>query len=321
MAQGSVEGFLLVGVHAFQLAQFFGQTLGRRFHFGKQIVGIHHGSLPGFHPTGGKVYHAVAQVHQLVGPGIAQFFQDQKQDLEVVILFVAHHVGKAVDVEIFKPLDGGTQILGHVDGGAVLPKHDFLVQAIRTQVNPHGSVLFAVKYAQLQAAFHVFLAQDVGVALVVVLVKRHAQAAVRFFKPFVHPAVHGSPQVQGSGVAFFPFPQQGLGLLQNGRLGLGFFLGMSCGFQGFHFLAVGLVKGHVVLAHQVIALHSGRGRGFSVAHFLPGHHALANVDAAVVDDLHLKDGLSGSANQFRHAVAQQVVAYMTQVQRLVGIGG
>ena len=72
----------------------------------------------------------------LVCLGKAQFLQDEEEDLEVVLLLVAHGVDLAVQCgEVFEPQDGRANVLGHVNGGAVPTKEEFLVEAVFGEVH------------------------------------------------------------------------------------------------------------------------------------------------------------------------------------------
>ena len=83
---------------------------------------------------------------------------------------------------------------------------------------------------------------------------------------------------------------------------------------------VGFVESDVVFAHEVVALHSRRGRGLAVTEQLPGQHRLADVDAAVVDEVRLDHFVARFGEYLRDRVSEQVVADVAQVQRLVGVG-
>lgn len=57
----------------------------------------------------------------------------------------------------------------------------------------------------------------------------------------------------------------------------------------------------------------------SVIPFLPGYHALADVNSTVVHKVHSNHVFAVSFQDFAHAPTQQVVADMAKVQRFVGI--
>ena len=77
---------------------------------------------------------------------------------------------------------------------------------------------------------------------------------------------------------------------------------------------------HVAVAHQMVALDAGALRGGPVEQLLPGVHRLADVHSAVVHQRGLDDLIAGSLQESGYAVAQQVIAYVAEVEGLVGIG-
>ena len=77
---------------------------------------------------------------------------------------------------------------------------------------------------------------------------------------------------------------------------------------------------HVVLPHELIALQAAVLRCFAITEFLPREHALADVDAAIVDDLCLDHFMPGGLQDPAHAVAKEIIAQVAKVQRLVGVG-
>ena len=119
-----------------------------------------------------------------------------------------------------------------------------------------------------------------------------------------------------------------MGLLDQGGLLLGTFL---CGLlvkafsqelllQSLHLLTIMLVEGHVVVADEMIALLATRLRSFSVAPFLPSQHRLADMDATVVDDIGFHHLVAVGRHDLRQRPSQEVVAHMTEMERLVGVG-
>ena len=256
-----------------------------------------------------------------LGLGESKFLEDQEQHLEVVLLLVAHGVHLAVEVgEVGKSEDGCADVLGHVNCGAVAPEKEFFVQAVVGEVHPDGAVLFLKEHPVDQALLHMLFAKEVGVRLVVELVERHAHGVVGLVEAFVHPAVHGFPQRHDLFVAFFPALQHRAGFLQHGAGGFGFFGVESIGHAFCHFRLERLVERDVVPAHKLVALFTGRCRRLTMSQFLPSHHGLADVDAAVVDDLDFLDVVAGGLEDAGHAVAQEVVPEVAQVQRFVGVG-
>ena len=114
-----------------------------------------------------------------VAERFAQFFaQDQFQHVEMVVLLVAHHIDHLLRVELFIAELGGTQVLRHIDGGAVFAKQHFLVQPLIRQVDADGAVVMLVEGTFVQTFLHEGFAQQVGFGFVVCLVEMDAKAVV-----------------------------------------------------------------------------------------------------------------------------------------------
>ena len=60
-------------------------------------------------------------------------------------------------------------------------------------------------------------------------------------------------------------------------------------------------------------------RRLAVPALEPGQHRLADVDAAIVDQVDFQDAMTAGGEQLAHRPAQQVVADMAQMERLVGV--
>ena len=173
----------------------------------------------------------------------------------------------------------------------------------------------------VQSLLDQFLAQEVGLGLMVHLVEGDAQGGVGLVETGIDPAVHHGPQGADLRILLLPLDEHLVGLLQ-GRGGL---LGLVLGHPLLHELLdlglVHLVEGHVAVAHEVVALDAGGFRGLALELLLPGQHGLADVDAAVVDDRGLDDLVAAGLQQAGHAVTEEVVADMAEVEGLVRVRG
>ena len=109
-------------------------------------------------------------------------------------------------------------------------------------------------------------------------------------------------------------------LLDEGRLLLGFFGAHALVDEFLDFGFVVLVEGYIEVTDEVVALLAGGLGRSAVAPLEPSEHRFADVDATVVNDVGLNDFVAVGLHDFREAVAQQIVAHMAQVQRLVGVG-
>ena len=252
--------------------------------------------------------------------GVAQFLEHQFQHLEVVVLLVAHDVDHVVELIVLEAAESRAEVLRHVDRRAVAAQQQFLVQSVGREVDPHRIVGTAVEDTLFKPLLDERLAQQVGLRLVIDLVEIDAQRLVGHVEALVNPAVHRLPERVHLGVPGLPLAQHLLRLEHDRGVFLGLVLRLSLRDQLPDLRLVVFVELHVVLAHEVIALHHRRCRGFAVSVELPRQHRLADVDAAVVHQIGLDDRMAVGLENLRHGVTQQVVADMPQMERLVGVG-
>ena len=267
-------------------------------------------------------------MHQFLAPLEAEAVEQDGEHLEVVVLFVAHHVDHLVDGEVVEAHGGSADVLRHVDAGAVGAEQQFLVETFLGEVSPHAVVVLAEEESFLQSFLHLLLAHEISVGLVVYLVECHAERLVGFVESGIHPVVHLLPKRTYFRVALLPFHEHGMCLLDEGGFSLGLFLGVLFGhafgqvlcLERLALFLVVLVERHVEVANEVVAFLAGRFRCGAVAPFLPCQHRLADVYAAVVHDVGLHHAVAVGGHDLRQRPTQQVVAHVSQVERLVGVG-
>ena len=80
------------------------------------------------------------------------------------------------------------------------------------------------------------------------------------------------------------------------------------------------VEGNVKVTNQVVTLLACGLGCVAVAPLEPCEHRLADVDATVVDDVGLHNLVAVGLHNLGQAETQQVVAHVSQVQGLVGVG-
>ena len=284
-----VQPLLLLIGDVGQLAAFLGGLFRLLVHTLDKIVGIYHCPLAGLHLAFGKFHHAVGKVVDLVRPGKSQFLQDELEDLEVVVLLVAHDIHVGIQVVFGKPALGRAQVLGDIDRGTVAAEDELAVQAVAREVAPDGAVGLAEEDTLVQSLLDQFLAQEVRLGLMVHLVEGDAQGGVGLVEAGIHPAVHHGPERPDVGIVLLPLHEHLVGLFQGGGGLLGLVLGHALFHQLLDLGLVHLVEGHVAVAHQVVALDAGGFRGLSLELLLPGQHGLADMDTAVVHDRGLDD--------------------------------
>ena len=153
---------------------------------------------------------------QAFAPLKAQSVEQDGENLEVVVLFVAHHVDHLVDGEVGKALFGCADVLRHIDRGAIGAQQELVVQSLRGEVGPYRTILLAIEESLLQPFEHLLFALQVGVALVVDFIETYAHALVGFVESRIDPVVHALPQSAHLGVAGFPLHEHLAGLFHQG---------------------------------------------------------------------------------------------------------
>ena len=111
-----------------------------------------------------------------------------------------------------------------------------------------------------------------------------------------------------------------MGLLDERGFLLGLLLVHALCHKVLHLLAVMLVKGHVIVANQMVTLLAAALWCLAVAILEPCQHAFADVDAAVVHDIGFHHLVTVGLHHIGQCPSQQVVTHMAQVEGLVGVG-
>ena len=106
-----------------------------------------------------------------VGPFEAELAQDELKHGEMVVLLVAHHIDMRVQMILGEAPLGSAEVLRDIDRSAVGTEHELAVQAVGSEVAPHGTVGVTDKSAILQALLYQLLTKKVGIMLVVNLVE------------------------------------------------------------------------------------------------------------------------------------------------------
>ena len=162
-------------------------------------------------------------------------------------------------------------------------------------------------------------ADQIGLRFVIYFVEIDTESFVRFVETGIHPLVHGAPQVSDFLVAGLPAAQHILCFEHQRCLFFGIVFGQAFAHQLFDLFAILLVETHIVVAHEVVAFFAARLRCFAVAKEFPRQHRFADVYAAVVDDVGFHHAPAVGLLYFADAIAQKIVAHMSQMQRFIGI--
>ena len=107
----------------------------------------------------------------LAGPGETELRQDEFQNLEMVVLLIAHHVDVRIETVLLEAALGGAEVLRHIHGSAVRTEEEFTVEAVGGEVAPHAAVRILYENAHIKALLHEALAQQIGLGFVVHLVE------------------------------------------------------------------------------------------------------------------------------------------------------
>ena len=155
---------------------------------------------------------------------------------------------------------------------------------------------------------------------VIDLVEIDAQCLIRHVEAFIDPPVHGFPQRIYFRIFGLPAAQPLLRLSHDRSVFLGLLLALPGGDELLDLGFVVLVEFDVIFTDQVVAFHPRRGGRFAAAVEFPGQHRLADVNTAVVHEVYLDDLVAVGFQDLRDGVSQQVVADVSQVKGLVGVG-
>jgi hypothetical protein len=191
----------------------------------------------------------------------------------------------------------------HIQTRPVLAEQDLLVELNVGEIDPHGSVRLAIEHTFLQPLEHFVLTQFVRVAFIVVLVEADPHLPVALRKTVEGPLVHLLPERDDGRLSFLPLLEHLLGLLARRRI---FLLPLS--------------EPNIILADKMVPLQAGTLGSLAVTELFVGEHRLADMDATVVDEIDLSHLGSVGPEDRADAFAETVVAHMSEVEGLVGIG-
>ena len=80
-----------------------------------QIVCVYHCTFTTLHFAVGEFDHAIREVHEAFAPFKAETVEEEREDLEVIVLLIAHHIDHLVDGIVAETEFGSTDVLSHVD--------------------------------------------------------------------------------------------------------------------------------------------------------------------------------------------------------------
>ena len=192
---------------------------------------------------------------ELLAKGEAEPIQQDREDLEVVLLLIAHHVDHMVNRIVAEAHLRRTDILSHVDRGAIGAEQDLAIQTILSQISPYGSVLVPHKESLVKSAKHLLLTLKVGIALVVYLVEVDTQPLVSLVKSGIDPVVHSLPEGADLLITGLPLLKHLTRFLHQGARCLSLFLRESLRLhQLLNLSTIVLIEEDIEVSHQVVPL-------------------------------------------------------------------
>ncbi len=275
---------------------------GVRFERGKQIIGVHNSAFARLHAAFRQRHVTVRKMFDLLGPFKAEQFQDLEELLEMEVLLVGRHDDGRVDSFFLDFFLGEIQILRDVERRAVRPKHDFVRQFVRFKIGEDSAGFVFLKDAFLETEFDDLFSFLINFGFLVFDVELETEPLIGFVLSGFAPAAQGFPKRTRFFVVLFPQPNDVMRFL----------------FQVFILLGSLLVH-HVQVAEIVVAFLAKRFGRRPVPPLLVGDHRLRDRETAVVQEQYARHLLALGLVQVRQRRADQAVAHVAEVQRLVVI--
>ena len=222
-----------------------------------QIVCVYHGAFTTLHLTVGEFDHTIREVHEALAPFESETVEEERENLEVIVLLISHHIYHLVDGKVAETELSSTDVLGHVDRSAVGAEEEFFIQTFFGEIRPYRTIFTAIEQTFSKTFFYLFLPFEVGVRFVIDFVERHTEGFVGFVKTSIHPFVHLAPKTTHFFVTLFPLAEHLASFYHQGNFSFGacfsfFFaytLSDELSLKLSHFCAIVLVESHIVVAY------------------------------------------------------------------------
>ena len=251
--------------------------------------------------------------------GESEAVEQDGQHFEVVLLFVTHHVDHLINRIILKTQFGRSDILRHIDRSTIGAKEELLIQSVFGKISPNRPIFATIERTTYQPLFYFGFALEIGVRFVIYLIKRNAHALIGLIKTGVYPAIHLRPKSAHFGIVRFPFTKHFLRFEHERRFAFRGLLIFACGHEFGYLRFVFFIETNVVIADEVIAFLTGRFGRLAIPIFEPCEHGFADMNASIVDDIGLHNLPSIRLLDTRDGIAEEVITYVTKVQRLIRI--
>ena len=251
------SGYLLSLIlgYAFEFVDFVSRKFLRICnHRGNQVVGIHHSAFPTLHLTVWKFHHSVGEMNEILAPLETQLVEQDAEDLEVIVLFVAHNINHLVDGIVLETQFGSSYVLRHIDTRTVGTEQELFVETFAGEVCPHTSIRTTIEEAFCETFLNLFLALQIRFALVINLVERDAKSLVSLVETCINPFVHLLPKTTNFRVVLLPFHKHFVSFLDERSLLLSLLFVHSLFHKLTNLVAIVLVEGYIVIANQMVTL-------------------------------------------------------------------
>ena len=226
-------------------------------------------------------------MYQLLAPLETETVKQDREHLEVVVLFVAHDINHLVDGVVLETHLGSANVLGHIYRRAVRTQQQLLVEPLVGEVGPHRVVIMTLKDTLGETLLYLGLSFQIGLAFIVDLVEAHAHLLVGLVEAGIDPRVHLLPQGAYLGIVLFPLHQHLVSLLDKRSLLLCFLLVHALSHELLHLLTIMLVEADIVVANEMVTLLATRLGSLTIAVFQPSQHRLTDMYTAVIHDVGL----------------------------------
>ena len=238
----------------------------------------------------------------------------------MIVLFVAHHIDHLVDGIILEAHLRRTDVLRHIDAGAVATQQQLLIQSLVGKVCPDRAVVMTLEESFGKTFLNFGLTLQVGLALVVYLIEGDTEFLIGLVEAGIHPIVHLLPQGAHFRVVLLPLHEHLVGFLDERCLLFGFLLVHALGHELLHLFTIVLVEGHIVVTDEVVTFLTTRLWCLAIAVFQPCQHRFADMDTTVVHDVGLHHLVTIGFHDLCQRPSEEVVTHMSEVQGLIGIG-
>ena len=229
----------------------------------------------------------------------------------MVVLLIAHHVNHLVDGVILEAHFSSTDILCHIDTGAIGTQQEFLIKALVSKIGPNRIVGMTLKETFGKSFLYFGFTLEIGLRFIVNLIERNTHLFVGLVETGIYPVVHLLPEGTNFGIIILPLHQHLVCLLNERSLLLSLFFVHATFNKLLYFFAIMLIEGNIVITNQVIALLAACLRSFAIAIFQPSQHRLTDMYASVVDNIGLHYTITVSLHNLCQRPAQQVVAHVS----------